>query len=219
MSTHWALLGLTVASCVVVGREASDMAPVVVASAVLVSPARDSHFALTSAQEGVTFDLIGDGRLVKVAWTEPASDVAFLAVDRNNDGAITNGTELFGNRTHPKALGGFSALHTLALESNGGQERYSVSSEDPLFSRLLLWVDANHNGISERAELRPAHELYSDFGLGYQQTRRLDQHGNSFAFRGWVHIRTHPGRNEAEGPEENRERTRVAWEVYLRTLP
>jgi hypothetical protein len=144
------------------------------------------------------------------------SDVAFLAIDRNNDGYITDGSELFGNHTHPEASNGFEALHKLALESNGGQERYSVSADDPLFSKLLLWTDSNHNGLSEPDELQAAADVVSDIGLGYQLRKRTDKNGNIFAYRGWVHLRTKPGRDEADTPHANKERTRAAWDVYLK---
>jgi hypothetical protein len=85
----------------------------------------------------------------RVSWTEADSDVSFLAIDRDGDGKITSGKELFGNFTLPGVSNGFLALQGLAMQTNGGIERGSVSSDDPLYARLLLWNDMNHNGISE----------------------------------------------------------------------
>jgi hypothetical protein len=112
---------------------------------------------------------------------------------------------------------GFEALRLLNLESNGGIERGSVSSDDPIYARLLLWTDRNHNGISEPSELRPARELISDIGLGYVPYARRDGSGNRFRFRGWVHVRTASGRNFAWTPNEDRDRRRYIYDVFLTT--
>ena len=87
----------------------------------------------------------------------------------------------------------------------------------PLFETLRLWTDANHNGVSEADELRPAGDELAAIGLGYSPHRRLDSHGNQSRFRGFVHLRTEPGRNRAVTPEEDRSRRRYIYEVCLVT--
>lgn len=185
-------------------------------SPIIIATGKNAKYDLTSALDGVRFDIDGDGTVEQISWTTRDSETAFLALDRDGDGQIANGKELFGNFTWPGSPNGFDALQKMAMQTNGGVARHSVSGADPLFAQLLLWTDRNHNGISEADELRPASELISDIGLGYQLRKKVDEHGNEFRFRGWIHIRTQTGRNEVKSPEANNERTRHIWDVYLR---
>jgi hypothetical protein len=111
-----------------------------------------SNYELTSAAEGVEFDMFGTGLRRRMGWTAADSEVAFLVRDLNGNGVIDNGTELFGNGTK-RADGshfanGFEAL--AALDSNGDGQ---IDARDPAFAELQLWVDRNHNGICDPGEL------------------------------------------------------------------
>lgn len=176
---------------------------------------RNAAYRLTSAADGVFFDINGDGRLEQVGWTPADAQIAFLAVDRDGDGQITSGRELFGNFTLPGAKNGFDALGKMVVETNGGVKRGSISSDDPLFERLLLWTDSNHNGISDPGELRRASEVVSDIGLGYQLHNRRDDSGNLFRYRGWASVRTAPGRNRPIDEAEETARRRQIFDVQL----
>jgi hypothetical protein len=182
---------------------------------ILLSTKAESDLRLTTASDGVLFDLDGSGIRRRVGWTAAGSDVAMLAIDVDGDGEITSGKELITNRSIPGSSNCFAALRVLAMRSNGGVERGSVTSDDPPFERLLLWRDSNHNGIGEPTELVAVGQSFSAIGLGYVRSPRDDQNGNRFGYRGWAHVRTGPGRNGATGFEDNKQRTRETWEVYL----
>lgn len=149
-------------------------------------------YSLTSVAEGVRFDLDADGVQELVAWTALGSNDAFLALDRNGNGRIDNGSELFGNYTPLSATvgtalanNGFEALKALEAPSYGQSfPDEFIDSRDNMFSRLMLWRDQNRNGVSELSELVSV----SSAGLvgidtEYKNKRKTDQHGNEFRQR------------------------------------
>jgi hypothetical protein len=90
------------------------------------------------------FDLDADGQKEQVALLKPGN--AYLALDKNNDGNINDGSELFG----PSTGNGFNELAQYDDDGNS-----FIDEADSIYNQLRLWsIDANGNeqliGLGEK---------------------------------------------------------------------
>jgi hypothetical protein len=163
--------------------------------------------ALTGAADGVDFDLNGNGTRDRLGWTRANSDDAWLALDRNENGNIDDGSELFGNFSAQPAgpnKNGFLALAEFDKAANGGNGDGVINSEDSVFERLRLWQDSNHNGIVDAGELHTlASQNIKELEFEFKESKRTDASGNEFRYRAKV-------KDTREGKV-----ARWAWDVFL----
>ncbi len=81
------------------------------------------------------FDLNSDGQEEEISFA--TGNNGFLALDKNNDGIINNGSELFG----PETGSGFAELADYDLDGNGW-----LDESDPVLTELKIWSkDSNGN--------------------------------------------------------------------------
>jgi VCBS repeat-containing protein len=104
----------------------------------------------TSISEGTHFDLLNNGTKQSVGWVSKQDGL--LAIDLNHDGKINSGAELFGNHTlladGSRARDGWQALGQYDSNHDG-----KIDVQDDAFSQLLIWQDANGNGVADEGEL------------------------------------------------------------------
>jgi hypothetical protein len=172
----------------------------------IIVDTRGDGIKLTSPALGTRFDLNANGKLEQIAWTRENGDDAFLVLDRDGDGVIKDGSELFGDKTEQPASwekNGFLALKV--FDVNGDN---LIDARDPVFSQLRLWIDVNKDGRNGEAELKTlAASGVNSIEVDYKTSKREDEHGNAFRYRAKVRSMGEPKVG------------RWAWDVFLVPAP
>lgn len=122
------------------------------------------------------FDLDSNGLAEKTGWVE--ADDGILTLDRNSDGIVNDGGELFGDRTLLNngsfATSGFQAL--AEFDSNADSV---IDASDSAYGQLRVWQDANGDGISTSSELKTLNQLgVTSISLNSTLTNTSDGKGN-----------------------------------------
>jgi hypothetical protein len=124
-------------------------------------------------------------------------------LDRNGDGIIGSGRELFGSASpQPQTSNrnGFEALKMFDADHND-----IIDGRDPVFAEMRMWIDRNHDGVSQPDELVTMRESgVESISLGYRTTPIRDRWGNIYRYVSRVRIRS--GNKVVE---------RMAYDVFL----
>ncbi|MCC6698904.1 MAG: hypothetical protein IT365_24990 [Candidatus Hydrogenedentes bacterium] len=127
---------------------------------------------LTNYAAGARFDILGNGRQANTAFVTGGD--AFLALDRNGNGTIDSGKELFGDQNGAK--NGFEELRKLDGNGDG-----VIDARDEAFTRLRLFKD-NGNGATEAGELLSLADAgIASISLAYRDVDEAASGGNRTA--------------------------------------
>lgn len=154
----------------------------------------------TGLSDPIHFWIDLQGRTEATAWTDPNSEEAFLWTDLNND-HTAQPIELFGSRmlTHGGSYHahGFDALAKYDRPYYGGDNDGQITQKDWIWARLKLWVDRNHDGISQPTEISvlPSHGIVA-LNLPHVDGEVYDEHGNELYLVGSYVARTHGNATE-----------------------
>ena len=137
----------------------------------------DGITTVSLEESNAFFDLDNNGFAEKTSWVGVKEGL--LAYDKNGDGVINGGNELFGDRTLMKdgktlASSGFAALTEYDDNKDG-----KIDSNDVIYALLRIWQDADGDGIASAGELRRLVDLgIVSIGLSYSNTGVTDSANN-----------------------------------------
>lgn len=147
---------------------------------------------------------------IRMAWTDPDYHNGWLA--RPRGGKIESLADLFGNFTpqppsdHPN---GYSALAFWANQEGCGKDLDHLDAQNcmPVWKKLRVWTDSNHDGIAQSEELHTLEELdVRRISLVFRESWRVDQYGNRFRYTSTI--------SDEMGRKDNR-----TYDVFLVTEP
>lgn len=139
----------------------------------------DGVETLGLAPAPVHFDHDGDGLAEATGWIAPEDGL--LVLDRNGDGRIDRGAELFGNHTPladgSLAVNGFVALAAWDADGNG-----RIDAGDPVWTQLRVWRDADSDASVDAGELQALDAIgITALDLQFRNASQTDPQGNVHA--------------------------------------
>lgn len=184
------LVGLAMVSLSVpIARSELGMQPEMRHLPLIVDVAGDG-FRLTSVEGGISYDLTGSGAR-QIGWTAAGADDSFLVLGERDRRPVTRAAQLLGVLFD--GMIGFDALRLLEHDMSAHVPAIAptqsllsdaqLDDRDPLYHRLLLWTDSDHDGKSSASEIRSPREAGLErLYFGYYALDERDQYGNQFLF-------------------------------------
>ena len=138
-------------------------------------------FEMSGRDDGVIFNARSPRHSpTLIAWTAPAANDGWLVHDVDGDGLISSGLELFGDFSRQDLRPGERANGFAALRMWDSNRDGVISADDDfeIFSKLRVWRDRNHDGVSQTEELSTlsAHGITA-LSIRYNTVKRIDEHG------------------------------------------
>jgi hypothetical protein len=138
-----------------------------------------------------------------MSWTAASTADAFLAMDRNGNGRIDDGRELFGSATLMSsgltAPNGYEPLIEFDQPELGGNGDSLITSDDAVWDRLQVWIDLDHDAYSDPSELKSLTAAgITEFDTKYRRAHKSDDFGNRFRFKSKVMVKNKKGKEKPE---------------------
>lgn len=143
---------------------------------------------LGSQQDGLLFDLSGDGEFERVSWPVDSRNM-FLLHNLEPGRMQVTGKNMFGNYS-PGANGGLATDGFEALRAFDRNEDGVIDRRDPIYHEARLWGDQNHDGVAQPGELHTLTEMnVISIELEAVTISEEDVFGNKTTLRSFANLR------------------------------
>lgn len=145
----------------------------------------DFDGAFTSPENGAPFIMLPSGGPALWAWPAVGKDrVGWIVRDRDGNGQIDSGSELYGGATPQSTPAGQPRHGYTALKEEDTNGDGRITSDDVNFSHIAVWFDRNRDGITQNGEIVPLGRLgIVSLDTNYQTISQVDRFGNRFEFQ------------------------------------
>jgi len=157
---------------------------------VLIIDMNGDGICLSSVAEGVSFRFEPKAPATRTAWTCGKGGDAFVATDFTTNGRIDGSWEMVGGRAGPWESNGLEQLTYLDGWSPKTSKELPpirsgrIDAGDWIYPQLALWIDENHDGITQEKELESAaFGGVLSIALGAKVLHEVDGFGNTITRR------------------------------------
>ncbi|EFB7478717.1 hypothetical protein DFT97_004608 [Salmonella enterica subsp. enterica serovar Newport] len=158
------------------GPEGPDMSDAENTSSPIIIDLDRDGVETISVENGVFFDHDGNKFAESTGWVSP--DDGLLVFDRDGNGQIDNGSELFGNNT-PQADGTNASNGYNALKEYDDNNDGVLDENDAIWNQLQVWQDKNSNGKVDEGELLTMKQAgIASINTTYKNSSTTDSQGN-----------------------------------------
>jgi hypothetical protein len=138
---------------------------------------------MSSARRGPLFRLSPTLERLHVAWPVAQQNVGWLVRDRNGNGQIDDGSELYGSATPQPTPSGEPRHGFVALTADDSNGDGLISADDQAFESMAVWFDRNHDGEGGPSEVHSLSSLgIKSISVRYRIFGQVDASGNTFLY-------------------------------------